>query len=155
MSVELTSDAFTHGGAIPAACTCDGENRSPALAWTAPPAGTQSLALIVDDPDAPSGRWVHWVVYQLPPSVRRLPEAFPPDAERPDGTRQGRTDFGRTGSGGPCPPSGTHRYRFTLYALDTTLSLGPGATAQALEQAMQGRLLAEATLMGTYRRRGR
>ena len=88
-------------------------------------------------------------------SVELTSDAFPPDAERPDGTRQGRTDFGRTGYGGPCPPSGTHRYRFALYALDTTLSLGPGATAQALEQAMQGRLLAEATLMGTYRRRGR
>ena len=155
MGFELTSDAFTHGGAIPSAHTCDGEDRSPALAWTAPPAGTKDLALIVDDPDAPMGRWVHWVVYHLSPSIRRLPEGFPHDAELPDGTRQGRTDFGRTGYGGPCPPRGTHRYRFTLYALDSVLSLGPGAVTKELEQAMRGRLLAEAALMGTYRRNGR
>ena len=127
MGFALTSDAFTQGGAIPSACTCDGENYSPALAWTAPPAGTKSLALIVDDPDAPMGRWVHWVVSHLPPTARALPAAFPDDAERPDGTRQGRTDFGRPGYGGPCPPSGTHRYHFTLYALDATPPLAPQA----------------------------
>ena len=150
---ELTSSAFAHGEAIPAAHTCDGEDRSPALAWTEPPAGTKSLALIVDDPDAPMGRWVHWVVYQVPPSVRALPAALPRDAELPDGTRQGRTDFGRTGYGGPCPPSGMHHYHFTLYALDVSLSLAPGATTTELEQAMHGHVLVQAALMGTYRRR--
>ena len=155
MDFELRSDAFAHGETIPLTHTCDGEDRSPALAWTAPPAGTKSLALVVDDPDAPMGRWVHWVVYHLPPSVRRLPEAFPRDAELPDGTRQGRTDFGRTGYGGPCPPSGTHHYRFILYALDVSPPLAPGAALRELEQAMRGHILAQATLVGTYRRTGR
>ena len=155
MDFALTSGAFTHGEALPSTHTCDGADRSPALAWSAPPAGTKSLALIVDDPDAPRGRWVHWVVYNLPPALRGLPEAFPQAAALPDGTRQGRTDFGRTGYGGPCPPSGTHHYHFTLYALDTLLLLGPGAATQELEQAMRGHILAQATLMGTYRRQGR
>ena len=153
--MELTSDAFTPEGAIPSTDTCDGADRSPALAWTAPPAGTKSFALIMDDPDAPRGRWIHWTIYRLPPSTRRMPEAFPLDAELPDGTRQGRTDFGRTGYGGPCPPSGVHHYRFMLYALDVRLSLAPGATITELEQAMRGHLLAQATLIGTYRRKGR
>ena len=155
MGFELTSSAFAHGEAIPAAHTCDGEDRSPALTWTEPPAGTKSLALIVDDPDAPMGRWVHWVVYQMPPSVRALPAAFPRDAQLPDGTRQGWTDFRRTGYGGPCPPSGTHHYGFTLYALDTFLRLAPGATTTELESAMRGHVLAQAALMGVYRRKTR
>ena len=155
MSFVLSSSAFQAGEGIPSPYTCDGRDISPPLAWTAPPDGTKSLALINDDPDAPMGTWVHWVVYNLPPSVRQLPEAFPADKERPDGTRQGRTDFGRIGYGGPCPPSGTHRYIFKLYALDTVLSLGPGATKAAVEAAMQGHILAQAQLIGTYRRRGR
>jgi Raf kinase inhibitor-like YbhB/YbcL family protein len=155
MSIVVTSTAFTEGKPIPSTYTCDGRDLSPPLAWTDPPAGTKSFALINDDPDAPMGTWVHWVVYNLPPSVRQLPEAFPADKERPDGTRQGRTDFGRIGYGGPCPPSGTHRYVFTLYALDTVLSLAPGATKAAVEAAMQGHILAQAQLIGTYRRKGR
>lgn len=153
MGFQLTSPAFTEGAAIPTAYTCDGQDISPPLAWGEPPAGTKSLALISDDPDAPGGMWVHWVAYNLPPAIRQLPEGVPADAQLPDGTRQGRTDFGRTGYGGPCPPSGTHRYFFKLYALDTTLSLAPGATAKQLGAAMQGHILAQAQLMGTYRRK--
>ena len=153
--MELKSSAFSQGEAIPSKYTCDGEDVSPPLAWTEPPPGTKSLALISDDPDAPVGTWVHWVVYNLPPSTRQLPEAFPTDGQLPDGTRQGKTDFGRTGYGGPCPPSGTHRYFFKLFSLDATLSLPPGSTAKQLENAMQGHILAEAQLMGTYRRKSR
>ena len=155
MGFELTSAAFREGEAIPAAYTCEGRDGSPPLAWTDPPAGTKSLALISDDPDAPGKTWVHWVVYNLPPSLRRLPESLPADHELADGTRQGITDFGRTGYGGPCPPSGTHRYFFQLYALDVMLSLAPRTTKPQLERAMQGHILAEAQLMGTYRRKGR
>jgi len=153
MGFTLTSTAFREGEAIPSTYTCDGRDLSPPLAWTDPPAGTKSVALINDDPDAPIGTWVHWVVYNIPPSVRQLPEAFPADPERPDGTRQGMTDFGRIGYGGPCPPSGTHRYFFKLYTLDTILSLPPGATKAKLEAAMQGHALGQAQLMGTYRRK--
>ena len=152
MPFTLTSTAFTEGQAIPAVYTCEGRDISPPLAWTGPPAGTKSFVLISDDPDAPGKTWVHWVLYNLPPSVRALPEAVPSDRELPDGTRQGMTDFVRIGYGGPCPPSGTHRYFFKLYALDAMLTLAPGATKAQLEAAMEGRLLAETHLMGTYRR---
>lgn len=155
MPFTLTSAVFTEGQPIPSAYTCEGRDISPALSWTEPPDGTKGLALISDDPDAPMGTWVHWVVYNLPSSARGLPEGFRADAQLPDGTRQGTTDFGRTGYGGPCPPSGTHRYFFKLYALDAVLTLKPGVTKQQLEQAMQGHILAEARLMGTYRRKGR
>ena len=154
-SFELTSDVFAQGQAIPSKYTCDGDDVSPPLAWTDPPAGTKSLALISDDPDAPVGTWVHWVLYNLPPATRQLREALPTDEALPDGTRQGLTDFKRTGYGGPCPPGGTHRYFFTLYALDATLPLPPAVGAKQLEQAMQGHILAQAQLMGTYRRQGR
>jgi Raf kinase inhibitor-like YbhB/YbcL family protein len=154
MGFVLTSSAFQDGEGIPSQYTCDGRDVSPPLAWTAPPPGAKSLALINDDPDAPMGTWVHWVVYNLPPSARQLAEAFPAEPERPDGTRQGMTDFGRIGYGGPCPPSGTHRYVFTLYALETVLSLGPGATKAKLEEAMHGHIVGQAQLIGTYRRRG-
>ena len=155
MRMELTSSAFRQAEPVPSRYTCDGDDLSPPLQWTGAPPGAQSFALIADDPDAPRGTWVHWVVYNLPPSMQQLPEAVPSDAQWADGTRQGRTDFGRTGYGGPCPPSGTHRYVFTLYALDAMLSLAPGATAQQLEAAMQGRILAHAQFMGTYRRQRR
>ena len=148
----LTCPAFADGAAIPAVYTCEGRDVSPPLAWTEPPAGTKSFALISDDPDAPGKTWVHWVVYDLPASARGLPEAYPPDEERPDGTRQGMTDFGRPGYGGPCPPSGTHRYYFKLYALDTALGLPAGAAKPQVEAAMRGHVLAQASLMGTYRR---
>jgi len=154
-AMQLTSAAFKQGEAIPALYTCEGKDVSPSLAWTEPPPATKSFTLISDDPDAPMGTWVHWVLYNVPPSRRQLPESFPTDAQLADGTRQGITDFKRTGYGGPCPPSGTHRYFFKLYALDAVLSLKAGATAQQLKQAMQGHILAQAELMGTYRRRGR
>jgi Raf kinase inhibitor-like YbhB/YbcL family protein len=154
-TMELNSSAFSQGRAIPAKYTCDGKDFSPPLTWTEAPPGTKSLALIADDPDAPMGTWVHWVVYNLPPATRQLPEDFPTDGRLPDGTIQGKTDFGRTGYGGPCPPSGTHRYFFRLFALDTVLSLAPASTAKQLKAAMQGHILAEVQLMGTYRRKGR
>lgn len=155
MGFMLRSTAFTEGESIPAQYTCDGQDASPPLSWTEPPAGTKSLALISDDPDAPGKTWVHWVAYNLPPSVRALPEAVRAEQELPDGTRQGMTDFGRVGYGGPCPPSGTHRYFFKLYALDATVALSAGATKTQLEAAMKSHILAQAQLMGTYRRAGR
>jgi Raf kinase inhibitor-like YbhB/YbcL family protein len=155
MSFELTSLAFREGQPIPSIYTCDGKDISPPLAWADPPQGTKSFALINDDPDAPGKTWVHWVVYNIPPSARQLPEAFPSDRELSDGTLQGMTDSGRVGYGGPCPPSGTHRYFFKLYALNAVLSLPPGASKAQLEQAMQSATVARTQLMGTYRRRGR
>lgn len=152
MAFLLTCPAFTDGAAIPAVYTCEGRDVSPPLAWTEPPSGTKSCVLISDDPDAPGKTWVHWVVYNLPATARGLPEAYPPDDERPDGTSQGMTDFGRPGYGGPCPPSGTHRYEFRLYALDTVLDLPAGATKSQVDTAMQGHVLAQARLVGTYRR---
>jgi len=152
MSLSVTSSAFGEGQPIPSRYTCDGNDLSPPIDWTSPPANTKSLALINDDPDALNGRWIHWVIYNLPHTVRTLQEGFPTAKELPDGTRQGMTDFRRIEYGGPCPPSGTHRYFFTLYALDIPLSLSPGATAKELEAAMQGHILAKAQLMGTYRR---
>lgn len=151
----LTSTAFAEGQPIPARCTCEGQDSSPPLAWTAPPAGTQSLALISEDPDAPGKTWVHWVLYNLPVTTQALPEGLTTAAELTDGTRQGLNDSQRTGFDGPCPPSGTHRYYFKLYALDAMLRLPANATKPQLEQAMQGHVLATAQLMGTYRRQGR
>ncbi len=155
MSLALTSTAFSHGQSIPSVYTCEGKDISPPLAWSEPPSGTKSFALISDDPDAPMGTWVHWVAYNIPPKTRQLSEAFPTAAALKDGTLQGTTDFGRTGYGGPCPPSGTHRYFFKLYALGTILDLQPGATKTQLEAAMQGHILAQAELMGTYKKKGR
>ncbi len=151
--MQLMSSAFSEGHMIPAEYTCDGKGISPPLEWSDVPAGTKSLALISDDPDAPGGTWVHWVIYNLPSTLAGLQEKIPTKSKLPDGTLQGTNDFGRTGYGGPCPPGGTHRYFFKLYALDQVLSLGPGATKAQLESAMKGRILAETRLMGTYRRR--
>lgn len=147
--IRVASPAFSEGGSIPTDHTCDGADISPPLEWTGVPAGTKSLALIADDPDAPGGDWVHWVFYDLLPDMTRLPPAVP--AVAPWGV-QGQTDFGRTGYGGPCPPRGTHRYFFKLYALDILLALKPGATKRELLQAMQGHILAEGQLMGKYQR---
>src|SRR3989338_5642140 len=155
MSLILTSAAFQDGGPIPARYTCEGKDLAPPLAWTDPPAATKSFALISDDPDAPGGTWVHWVAYNLPAGARSLPEGVPAQAQLADGTRQGITDFGRLGYGGPCPPSGTHRDYFKLYALDALLTPIPGARKADLERLMKGHILAEARLMGTYRRAGR
>jgi Raf kinase inhibitor-like YbhB/YbcL family protein len=122
------------------------------LQWDLPPEGTQSIALIVDDPDAPVGTWVHWVVYDLPAESRELLQAQPPDPELAAGGLHGQNSWKRLGYGGPCPPSGTHRYFFKLYALDTALRLEPGSTADQVRQAMEGHVLAEGELMGTYSR---
>lgn len=145
MSLELTSDAFTNGQSIPAKYTCTGRNISPALAWNEPPSGTQSFALIVDDPDAPMGTWVHWVLFNIPAEARSLRENADTDA-----MSAGKNSWGDLGYGGPCPPSGTHRYYFKLYALDSTLSLSPGATKEQLLKTMDGHILAQGELMGTF-----
>jgi hypothetical protein len=152
MPFELTSSAFAPGEPIPRRYTCDGEDISPPLEWGDPPGGTQSFALMCDDVDAPAGTWVHWVLYDLPAGSRGLPEAIPPDAELADGGRHGENSWGWLGYGGPCPPGGTHRYFFRLYALDTALGLGAGASKEQLLQAMEGHVLAQAELMGTYTR---
>lgn len=146
MSLQLTSDAFANGQSIPAKFSCLGKNISPALAWTEPPAGTQSFALIVDDPDAPGSTWVHWVLYNIPADVRNLPESF----SAQDPVSVGKNSWGKLSYGGPCPPSGTHRYYFKLYALDSTLSLSPGASKEQLFKAMEGHILAQSELMGTF-----
>jgi len=153
--MQIRSPAFASGGAIPAMHTCDGADTSPALSWTGAPSGTRSFALIADDPDAPGKTWVHWVVWNIPASAAALPQDVPKKAQLPDGTRQGLTDFGRAGYGGPCPPSGVHRYYFTLYALDAALELPATTTKAALVKALEGHVLAEAQLMGTYTRAGR
>jgi len=153
MPFELTSTAFAPGEPIPRKYSCDGEDISPPLQWSDPPQGTQSLALIADDPDAPLGTWVHWVLYNLPAEARALPEAVPPDAELPDGSRHGQNSWRRLDYGGPCPPSGTHRYVFKLYALDMVLDLKAGASKKQVLKAMEGHILAQAEVMGVYSRR--
>lgn len=152
MSFTLTSPAFTHGQPIPRQYTCDGQDISVPLQWAAPPPNTASFALICDDPDAPGGVWVHWVLYNLPATARALPEGLPSDASLPNGARHGKNSWKRLGYGGPCPPGGVHRYFFKLYALDISLDLGAGASKEQLLQAMPGHILAQAELMGTYKR---
>ena len=153
MTFALTSRAFAHQAAIPTPYTCDGADDSPALAWSDPPPTTASFALIVDDPDAPVGTWVHWVLYNVPATSRALAERLPTRDTLADGARQGLNDFGRMGYGGPCPPPGAaHRYVFTLYALDATLTLPPNTTKAQLERTMAGHILAKAELIGLYRR---
>lgn len=149
-SFEISSSAFANGEAIPAKFSCNGNNTSPALTWTEPPAGTQSFVLIMDDPDAETGTWVHWVIFDIPASTRNLTEGMPPSPQLSDGSLQGYTSAGSTGYYGPCPPSGTHRYFFKLYALDTRLSLPDIATGkEEVVAAMEGHILANAELMGT------
>ena len=153
-TMQLTSPAFAEGQSIPREHTCDGADVSPALHWRDVPSPTRSFALICDDPDAPAGTWVHWVIYGLPAEARELPAALPGAETLPDGARQGLNDFGRVGYGGPCPPPGKpHRYFFKLYALDTVLTLKPRATKAELLQAMEGHILAEAHAMGVYQRK--
>jgi Raf kinase inhibitor-like YbhB/YbcL family protein len=152
MKIIVASPAFIEGGMIPKKYSCDAENVSPPLAWSGIPDKAKSLALIVDDPDAPAGDWVHWVVYNMPVTMREMPEDIGPD-ERVAGIGiQGKTDFGKIGYGGPCPPSGTHRYFFRLYALDKVLDAAPGLTKAQLLQAMAGHVLAQGELMGRYKR---
>jgi Raf kinase inhibitor-like YbhB/YbcL family protein len=150
--MEIKSSAFGSGEMIAAKYTCDGANFSPPLEWAGSPAGTRSFALICDDPDAPMGTWVHWVIYDIPPTATMLAEGITRQKDLPGGGTQGINDFRKIGYGGPCPPGGTHRYFFKLYALDTMLGLKPGITKDQLLKAMRGHILAEAQLMGTYRR---
>jgi len=150
--LAISSTAFQNGGGIPVRYTCDGEDISPPLQWSHAPEGTQSFALVADDPDAPGGTWAHWVLYNLSSGTLALAEAIPPDDVLPDGSMQGRNSWGRLGYSGPRPPSGAHHYYFRLYALDTVLDLGSGATAEQLQRAMEGHILAESGLMGLYSR---
>ena len=157
MGLSITSPAFADQGEIPTQFTCEGKDVSPALVWTGVPPGTRSIALIVDDPDAPDPAapkmtWVHWVLYDIPPSSSGLPEAVQPGA-LPAGTREGTNDWKRTGYGGPCPPIGRHRYFFKLYALDAPLPELKRPDKAALEKAMRGHVLAQGTLLGTYQKR--
>ena len=152
MAFQLTSPAFAEGDRIPKPYTCDGKDVSPPLAWTDVPADTRSFALICDDPDAPMGTWVHWVLFNLPSTLDGLPEGVPGDEALTGGGVHGLNDFGRLGYGGPCPPGGTHRYFFKLYALDAELQLKGGVSKAELLAAMEGRILADAQLMGTYQR---
>ncbi len=154
MKLTLTSSAFADGQPIPAQYTCDGEDKSPPLAWDGIPPGTRSFVLVVDDPDAPDPQaprmtWVHWVLYNLPASCTHLDESVQA-SNVPPGTQEGVNDWKRTGYGGPCPPVGRHRYFHKLYALDVELPDLGAATKSALEQAMAGHVLGEAQLVGTY-----
>ncbi len=150
--MELSSQAFKHEGMIPSRYTCDADDISPDLQWQAVPDGVQSFALICDDPDAPMGTWVHWVYFNIPPSTHSLPEGVIPVQQPDQGGRQGTNDFQRIGYGGPCPPGGIHRYYFKLFALDAMLDLDAGASKQQLLDAMEGRILAKAEMMGRYQR---
>lgn len=152
MELKVTSPAFKDGGMIPSKFTCDGEDISPALEWPSVPDQTKSIALICDDPDAPRGTFVHWVLYNLPPDTRKLPENVKAGGTWPNGACQGTNDFGAAGFNGPCPPGGTHRYFFKLYAMDVPVSLPPGARKADLLQAMKGHILAEGQLVGKYKR---
>ena len=153
MTIGLSSSAFKEGDKIPIKYTCDGQDISPALIWDEPPQPTESLALIVDDPDAPGGVFTHWVLFNIPVNIYQFREDVPTQEQLENGALQGRNDFGRTGYGGPCPPSGgSHRYRFTIYALDQRLNLKAGASRKQVVDAMQGHILAQGQLTGTYQR---
>lgn len=152
MELQLSSSAFEEGGMIPKQYTCDGADISPPLAWQNAPDSAKSFALICDDPDAPRGTWVHWVIFNIPADNTELPENIVPQKELPNGAKQGTNDFRKIGYSGPCPPGGVHRYYFKLYALDTMLDLKPGATKADLLKAMEGHILSLAQLMGKYKR---
>jgi Raf kinase inhibitor-like YbhB/YbcL family protein len=152
MTLSITSTAFFHGKPIPSNYSCDGKGISPPLAWSGAPDGTKTFALIMDDPDAPMGTYVHWVIYNIPSSAAGLPEAVSKDARLANGSQQGPNSSGRAGYAGPCPPGGTHRYFFKLYALDAVLDLS-GAGKEQLLKAMEGHILARGELMGTYSRK--
>ena len=152
MEIKITSSAFEDGGMIGAKYTCDGADVSPPLKWGAVPEGAKSVALICDDPDAPMGTWVHWVLFNMPAETKELAENIPADEILPDGAKQGVSDFGRIGYGGPCPPSGTHRYFFKIYALDAEVDLAAGANKSQLVAAMEGHILGQGQLIGKYKR---
>ena len=153
MAFQLRSSAFRENELIPKKYTCDGSDVSVPLNWGDPPQGTKSFALIADDPDAPAGTWVHWVLYDLPPDTRELPESSSRQEHFENGAKQGKNDFGKIGYGGPCPPAGQpHRYFFKLYALAQTTGLQTKATKQQVLDAIKGHTLGEAQLIGTYKR---
>lgn len=152
MNFELTSTGFQHESSIPIKFSCDGEDISPPLTWNDPPEGVLSFALIHDDPDLPAGTWVHWVLFNIPSNTRELAEGIPAQDVLADGSLHGVNSWGRLDYGGPCPPGGTHRYFFKLYALDLMLDLASGASKADLLEAMDGHILAEAELMGTFSR---
>ena len=150
-TMKISSASFSAGEMIPKKFTCDGPDVSPALSWNDPPPSTKAFALIMDDPDAPAGTWVHWVLYDLPTSMRELPEGVPKAKDLEIGARQGSNDFRRIGYSGPCPPRGaTHRYSFRLYALDRPTQLPAGAAKGDLERAMKGHILAQSELIGRF-----
>ncbi|MBN1360286.1 MAG: YbhB/YbcL family Raf kinase inhibitor-like protein [Sedimentisphaerales bacterium] len=154
MGMKISSSAFTEGGPIPSKHTCDGQDVSPPLKWDSVPDGTKSIALICDDPDAPMGTFVHWVLYNLPADTTGLPENMSRESALSTGAAQGTNDFGRLGYGGPCPPGGTHRYYFKVYALDAQIDPGrPGLKKNDVLKAMKGHILAEGQLMGKYTRK--
>ncbi len=152
MKLEVKSAAFEEGSSIPRKYTCDGPDLSPQLSWSQPPEGTKSMVLICDDPDAPMGTWVHWVLYGLSPDTLEISENIPDGKEVLGGARHGVNDFRKYGYGGPCPPGGTHRYFFKLYAVDTEVGLNAGATKDEVLGAINGHVLAEGQLMGRYSR---
>jgi Raf kinase inhibitor-like YbhB/YbcL family protein len=152
--MKITSTAFLNDSTIPQKFTCQGEDISPALTWTGAPAEAQSFALLCEDPDAPGGTYIHWVIYNIPATERGLPENFPKRDKLPNGTRQGVNDFKQMGYGGPCPPPGkAHRYYFKLYALDAQINIPGEATRDQLLNAMHGHILAEGETMGTYQKK--
>jgi Raf kinase inhibitor-like YbhB/YbcL family protein len=154
MKIEITSSAFTEGNPIPIEYTCDGSDVSPDLKWGTLPPETRSLALVCDDPDAPSGTFVHWVMYAIPPTENQLQKGVPKIPTLPNGTKQGTNGFGRIGYGGPCPPRGApHHYFFRIYALDTRIDQPGGMSRAQLDQAMKGHIVAEGHVMGTYQRK--
>lgn len=152
MSFSLSSTAFQNGAGIPSVYTCEGANISPPLSWQNAPSETKTFVLICEDPDAPAGTWTHWVLYNIPNQMKGLSENISKQAHLADGSMQGINDFKQIGYGGPCPPSGTHRYYFKLYALNTHLSLPPKATKAQVEQAIEGHILQQTELMGIYKK---
>jgi len=152
MNLDIKSTAFGEGDSIPKQYTCDGADISPQLSWSQPPEGTGSMVLICDDPDAPMGTWVHWVLYGLSPDTLEISENIPDDREVLGGAKHGVNDFHKYGYGGPCPPGGTHRYFFKLYAVNTVVDLDPGATKDEVLDAIKGHVLAQGQLMGRYSR---
>jgi Raf kinase inhibitor-like YbhB/YbcL family protein len=153
MEIIVESSAFKEGEMIPSKFTCDGENVSPELKWSGAPSGTKSFLLITDDPDAPIGDWVHWLLYNIPPDVTEIKENIAPEKKFQNGMLHGTNDFRKFGYGGPCPPSGVHRYFFKIYALDTMLKTEPGATKKELLKAIEKHILAEGRLIGRYKRK--
>jgi Raf kinase inhibitor-like YbhB/YbcL family protein len=152
--MQLFTSAFAPGELIPSKYTCDGENISPPLEWSDVPAATTSLALIVDDPDAPRGLFLHWLIYDIPPGENGLTEGIGLESDTAGGAKQGRNGFGKIGYGGPCPPGGVHRYFFRLYALDSALNVPPRASREVVERVMRDHVVAEAELIGRYQRAG-